>query len=85
MVRAAAKNYKSVAIVVDPDDYSDLAITLKETDGELDEERRFNLATKAFAHTAQYDGAIADYLRTRLLALQASKRYKRYRNIFRSI
>ena len=66
MVRAAAKNYKSVAIVVDPDDYSDLAITLKETDGELDEERRFNLATKAFAHTAQYDGAIADYLRTRL-------------------
>lgn len=68
MVRAAAKNYKSVAIVVDPEDYVELAAALKRSEGKLNDNQRFKLAAKAFAHTAQYDGAIAKYLSKRLTA-----------------
>jgi phosphoribosylaminoimidazolecarboxamide formyltransferase/IMP cyclohydrolase len=60
MLRAAAKNYAGVAVLVDPADYSR---TLEEIrSGALSEQRRFELAKKAFAHTAAYDGAIANYL-----------------------
>lgn len=60
MVRSAAKNHKDVAIVVDASDYGSL---LKEIqDGGLSYQTRFNLAVKAFEHTAQYDGAIANHL-----------------------
>ena len=65
MVRAAAKNYRSVSIVVDPDDYATVIERLRETDGDVGEAYRFELATKAFAHTADYDRAIANYLRRR--------------------
>ncbi len=61
MIRAAAKNHASVAVVVDPDDYQEIADTIAEERG-LDRTRRFNLASKAFAHTARYDGMIANYL-----------------------
>jgi len=60
MVRSAAKNHKDVAIVVDSSDYSELVTEIKQ--GGLTYATRFKLATKAFEHTAQYDGAIANHL-----------------------
>ena len=60
MVRAAAKNHKDVLIVVDADDYSSVISSI-ETDA-VDYQLRFNLAVKAYEHTANYDGAIANYL-----------------------
>ncbi|MEJ5209846.1 MAG: bifunctional phosphoribosylaminoimidazolecarboxamide formyltransferase/IMP cyclohydrolase [Burkholderiales bacterium] len=62
MVRAAAKNYQHVAVVVDPRDYRALLSELEMTGGILAGETRFNLARKAFAHTAEYDSTIANYL-----------------------
>jgi len=59
MVRAAAKNHKFVTIVVDPGDYA-MVLDALETDT-LDETKRRALAVKAFAHTAAYDGAIANH------------------------
>ncbi|MFT5572028.1 MAG: phosphoribosylaminoimidazolecarboxamide formyltransferase/IMP cyclohydrolase [Cryomorphaceae bacterium] len=60
MVRSAAKNHKDVAIVVDAGDYSALIEDINQ--GGLNYQTRFELATKAFEHTAQYDGAIANHL-----------------------
>jgi phosphoribosylaminoimidazolecarboxamide formyltransferase/IMP cyclohydrolase len=62
MVRAAAKNYNDVAIVVNTSDYSQILSELDANDGELTHSTRFDLAVKAFEHTASYDGAIANYL-----------------------
>ncbi len=62
MIRAAAKNCRSVAVVVDPGDYPALVQELEEGGGALGEETRFRLAVKAFARTARYDGAIAAWL-----------------------
>jgi phosphoribosylaminoimidazolecarboxamide formyltransferase/IMP cyclohydrolase len=61
MVRAAAKNYKSVAVVTDPEDYGPLLAEMKSA-GAVGQEFRFQLARKAFSHTAAYDGAISNYL-----------------------
>ncbi len=61
MVRAAAKNFLRVASVTDPADYRKIATELKETGGALALKTRFDLARKAFAHTAAYDAAIAAY------------------------
>ncbi len=58
MIRAAAKNYASVLVVVDPDDYSRVGEALNQ--GNTDTLRR-ELARKAFAHTAAYDSAIVSY------------------------
>ncbi|GAA5525790.1 bifunctional purine biosynthesis protein PurH [Microbulbifer aestuariivivens] len=62
MVRAAAKNHKDVAIVVNASDYDGIIAEMKGCDGALSHARRFDLAVKAFEHTAGYDGAIANYL-----------------------
>jgi phosphoribosylaminoimidazolecarboxamide formyltransferase/IMP cyclohydrolase len=62
MLRAAAKNYLRVASVVDPADYPGLADSLRSHSGQLNLARRFELARKAFAHTARYDTAIANFL-----------------------
>ncbi|MGB5985553.1 MAG: hypothetical protein WBG37_09635 [Desulfobacterales bacterium] len=62
MIRAAAKNFIRVAPVTDPADYGPLLETLQANQGKLPLEFRFRLARKAFAHTADYDRAIADYL-----------------------
>lgn len=59
MVRAAAKNHASVAIVVDPADYTS-TVTAAEGNGFTLEERT-TLAAKAFAHTASYDTAVASW------------------------
>jgi len=61
MLRAAAKNHGSVAVVVDPTDYGAVTDELQ-THGRIGSARRFELAKKVFAHTARYDGAISNYL-----------------------
>jgi phosphoribosylaminoimidazolecarboxamide formyltransferase/IMP cyclohydrolase len=62
MVRAAAKNYRSVAVVVKPSDYEKVVAELHANDGCMTGSTRFALACSAFAHTAEYDAAIASYL-----------------------
>lgn len=62
MVRSAAKNHKDVAIVVNASDYTSVVEGLK--NGGLTYAQRFDLALKAFEHTAAYDGMIANYLGT---------------------
>jgi phosphoribosylaminoimidazolecarboxamide formyltransferase/IMP cyclohydrolase len=64
MVRAAAKNYARVSVIVDPADYAAVAEELASA-GSVSESTRFNLATRAFAHTARYDGLVAAYLSRR--------------------
>ncbi|MFZ0888299.1 MAG: bifunctional phosphoribosylaminoimidazolecarboxamide formyltransferase/IMP cyclohydrolase, partial [Candidatus Binataceae bacterium] len=62
LVRAAAKNYCDVGVVVDPVDYTAIVDELDSNQGALSEETRFGLARKAFARVAAYDCAIANYL-----------------------
>jgi phosphoribosylaminoimidazolecarboxamide formyltransferase/IMP cyclohydrolase len=59
LIRAAAKNHASVAVVVDPADYPDVVSRMSSQT--LDLERRRSLATKAYGHTAAYDQAIASW------------------------
>lgn len=59
MVRAAAKNFPHVVVVVDPDDYEDIAAKLA---AGVPRETRKQLAAKAFGHSAAYDAAITRYL-----------------------
>jgi phosphoribosylaminoimidazolecarboxamide formyltransferase/IMP cyclohydrolase len=65
MIRASAKNFLRVASIVDPGDYGRIVSELKENDNKISLKSRFELAVKAFAHTAAYDGTIADYLARR--------------------
>ena len=58
MIRAAAKNYQDVAVVVSPQDYPAILAELKTGNGELSRETKWNLARKAFRTTAAYDAAI---------------------------
>jgi phosphoribosylaminoimidazolecarboxamide formyltransferase/IMP cyclohydrolase len=60
MIRAAAKNYQNVAVVVDPSDYP--AIARAVSDNGISPEERLMLARKAFARTAAYDATISNYL-----------------------
>ena len=60
MIRAAAKNYRNVAVVVDPADYPGILEAIK--GGDIPESRRLELAKKAFARTAAYDAAISNHL-----------------------
>jgi phosphoribosylaminoimidazolecarboxamide formyltransferase/IMP cyclohydrolase len=62
MIRAAAKNFIRVASVTDPGQYPDLLESLRTGQGCLTLADRFELAARAFEHTAVYDRAIADYL-----------------------
>ncbi len=62
MLRSSAKNYPGVAVVTDPEDYSTLLAEMAASDGALSLGTRFALAKKAFAHTARYDAAIANWL-----------------------
>ncbi|MFN6147255.1 MAG: bifunctional phosphoribosylaminoimidazolecarboxamide formyltransferase/IMP cyclohydrolase, partial [Planctomycetota bacterium] len=61
MIRSAAKNHQSVAVVVDPGDYTTVLRALKEHAGKLPQDVLRRLAAKAFAHTAAYDAAIAQW------------------------
>ncbi len=62
MVRAAAKNFKDVAIVVNASSYAPVLEEMQANDGALCRETRFDLSVQAFEHTSAYDGAIANYL-----------------------
>jgi len=62
MIRAAAKNFKFVTVVVDPEDYPKVIETMKAKNGETTEELRFYLARKVFDLTSDYDKAIYNYL-----------------------
>jgi phosphoribosylaminoimidazolecarboxamide formyltransferase/IMP cyclohydrolase len=62
MVRATAKNHAYVSIIVDPDDYQRVLEELHANDGLVTDATRFDLAVKAFEHTSNYDGMIANYL-----------------------
>jgi len=62
MVRSAAKNHNDVAIVVNASDYDAIIETMELNDGQLDQSTRYQLAVRAFEHTAAYDGMIANYL-----------------------
>jgi len=63
MVRSAAKNHASVAVVTSPSDYPALIDELVRNRGQVSEQMRCDLAAKAFAHTGAYDATIAEYLR----------------------
>jgi phosphoribosylaminoimidazolecarboxamide formyltransferase/IMP cyclohydrolase len=65
MVRAAAKNYQYVAIVVNPDQYNTIIDQLRAT-GDVGTDTRLQLARAAFKHTSEYDTAIHQYLQRRL-------------------
>ena len=72
MVRAAAKNHADVTIVVNNSDYSAVLNELAENDGSTSLETRFDLAIKAYEHTAAYDSAVANYF-GRLVATGSDK------------
>jgi len=61
MIRAAAKNYLSVAAITTPDDYPLVLDELKSTGGELSQKTRLKLMLKAFERTAAYDASISAY------------------------
>ncbi|AEC16724.1 formyltransferase/IMP cyclohydrolase [Gallibacterium anatis UMN179] len=61
MVRSAAKNHKDVAIVVNNSDFDAILAEMDQNQNSLTFETRFDLAIKAFEHTAQYDAMIANY------------------------
>jgi phosphoribosylaminoimidazolecarboxamide formyltransferase/IMP cyclohydrolase len=65
MLRAAAKNHAHVTVVVDPTDYARVLHELESHRGKVSDAARFELALKAFEHTAAYDAAIANYLGAR--------------------
>jgi phosphoribosylaminoimidazolecarboxamide formyltransferase/IMP cyclohydrolase len=62
MVRAAAKNYRFVTIIVDPADYAPVIAEMEKTGGIVSPETNFALAKKAFTRTAAYDAAVSNYL-----------------------
>ncbi|MDP6534752.1 MAG: bifunctional phosphoribosylaminoimidazolecarboxamide formyltransferase/IMP cyclohydrolase [Gammaproteobacteria bacterium] len=77
MLRAAAKNNRFVTVVVNPADYDEIIRLLKSNAGCLDQDTRFDLAVKTFEHTAGYDGAIANYLGTKLSDSDATSGFPR--------
>lgn len=70
MLRAAAKNYKDVLVVIDPTDYAELIRRIEAK--ELSEDFKFRLAVKVFQKTSQYDTAISAYLTKKLEAVSIS-------------
>jgi len=62
MLRSGAKNYQSVGIIVDPDQYEALLAEMKQNAGTLSLKTKEKLAAKVFAHTSHYDGMIAQFL-----------------------
>ena len=77
MVRSAAKNHKDVAIVVNAGDYAAILEELSANNGQLGYETRYSLMVKAFEHTAQYDGMIANHFGARTYNFQPGTNEKR--------
>ncbi len=63
LLRASAKNFRDVTVVVDPADYQRVLAEMKENNGETTLKTRFELARKVFETTSQYDTAIYQYLK----------------------
>ncbi|HEV3073052.1 MAG TPA: bifunctional phosphoribosylaminoimidazolecarboxamide formyltransferase/IMP cyclohydrolase [Thermoanaerobaculia bacterium] len=72
MVRAAAKNFAGVAVVVEPADYTRLLAALSASDGVVPETLRRELAAKAFRHTQSYDAAVAEWLGRHVAAVASA-------------
>ncbi|MBK5970443.1 MULTISPECIES: bifunctional phosphoribosylaminoimidazolecarboxamide formyltransferase/IMP cyclohydrolase [Thiorhodovibrio] len=66
LVRAAAKNHAAVTVLVEPEDYGRLMDEMDANAGSVGDALRFDLAVRAFEHTARYDAAIANELGRRL-------------------
>lgn len=86
MVRSAAKNHRDVAIIVNSADYPAVLAEMDSHGGSLTLETRFNLAIKAFEHTAAYDSMIANYFGSQVPAYhgdtkQPSGRFPRTLNL----
>ena len=62
LLRAAAKNFKYVTVVIDPEDYSKVLGELEATDGEISDRTKSYLAKKVFKNTSTYDSIISQYL-----------------------
>jgi len=62
MIRSAAKNFRYVTCIVNPDRYASVMHELRALEGEVPFATRYRLAQEAFALTAQYDRDIADFL-----------------------
>ena len=62
MLRSAAKNWRDVTVIIDPEDYKIIAAQI-ENNGTVGKETKFKLAYKVFEQTSQYDSMIAEYLR----------------------
>jgi len=62
MLRAGAKNYPYVTVIVDPADYRPILAEMKQSGGVVSKETNFRLAKKVYQLTARYDKAISDYL-----------------------
>ena len=62
MIRSAAKNFKYVTVVVDPDDYPKVMEDMEKHNGETSGDLRFYLAKKVFSITSEYDKTIFTYL-----------------------
>ena len=62
MLRAAAKNHQDVTVLISPEDYAPVLAEIKANQNVVSYKTNLALAKKVFAHTAQYDGAIANYL-----------------------
>lgn len=62
MIRAAAKNFRHVTVVVDPADYGKVLAEMKASNREVSGETKLGLANKVFAHTSRYDSLITEYL-----------------------
>lgn len=60
MIRSAAKNFKDVVVLVNPDDYEDFML-LYEFEGDIGYSQRMKYAQKVFAHTSKYDDMISQY------------------------
>lgn len=65
MLRSAAKNYKDVAVIIDPKDYAAVLDEMKRSGGEISEAKRYDLAKKVFFTTSDYDRTISSYLEGR--------------------
>ncbi|WDT81093.1 MAG: hypothetical protein MPW14_04735 [Candidatus Manganitrophus sp.] len=65
MLRSAAKNYKDVAVMIDPKDYAAVLDEMKRSGGEISEAKRYDLAKKVFFTTSDYDRTISSYLEGR--------------------
>jgi phosphoribosylaminoimidazolecarboxamide formyltransferase/IMP cyclohydrolase len=73
MLRSASKNFRDVAVLVDPSDYGQIIQEMKDLQGDLSYETRLQLAKKVFSHTSRYDTIITEYL-TKIIKEMGNKK-----------